>query len=48
MNRGLCQKKGRMEMFEIVLNGMVYCFEETRMFEVMETLDQMADDVYSE
>lgn len=35
-------------MIEIVLNGMVYRFEESRMLEIMETLDQMADDVSAE
>lgn len=35
-------------MFEIILNGMVYVFEEGRMFEIMDMLDEAADDVHEE
>lgn len=35
-------------MFEIVLNGMVYAFEEERMAEVMDMLDAAADEVHEE
>lgn len=35
-------------MFEIILNGMVYVFEEGRMLEIMDMLDEAADDVHEE
>lgn len=34
-------------MFEIELNGMVYRFDNSKLLEVMDTLDQMADEVKS-
>ena len=39
---------GNKTMFEIVLNGMVYAFEEERMAEIMDMLDAAADEVHEE
>lgn len=32
-------------MFEIELNGMTYRFDESKLLEVMDALDQLADEV---